>query len=339
MIVNNRDSFWDCVKGVAIILVVLGHSIQYGSGQEFLWQEGYFSNRFFQLIYSFHMPLFMLVSGFFFNGTLQRYSAKDITIKKIRALLIPIISFSAIKLIVTSAGEGSVELTASGIFDLIIKNLWFLWVVLASSLICVAVEKMTVSWIYIPVIIGMMFLPNKYNLSYLAFLFPYFIIGMYSARKEWYKAIFAKPALCGLMSLVIFAVMFLFYTENDFVYTSGTCILNRAIDIKQILTDLYRFAIGLIGSAAVICFIRYIYDLNITTKSIRPLAYIGTCSLAIYCWQDTVTRVLFHITRHTASPDLLWYVLSFALAFCFSFALAVLTKKSRFTNILLFGGK
>lgn len=57
MITNkNRDAFLDITKGMAIILVVVGHVIQ-GSSEKFddlLW---------FRVIYSFHMPLFVFLSG------------------------------------------------------------------------------------------------------------------------------------------------------------------------------------------------------------------------------------------------------------------------------------
>ena len=51
-----RDTFLDIAKGLAIILVIVGHVIQ-GSSENFddlLW---------FRVIYSFHMPLFVFLSG------------------------------------------------------------------------------------------------------------------------------------------------------------------------------------------------------------------------------------------------------------------------------------
>lgn len=51
-----RDQFLDIAKGLAIILVVVGHVIQGGSEKfdDLLW---------FRVIYSFHMPLFVFLSG------------------------------------------------------------------------------------------------------------------------------------------------------------------------------------------------------------------------------------------------------------------------------------
>jgi fucose 4-O-acetylase-like acetyltransferase len=53
---KNRDLFLDIAKGLAIILVIVGHVVQ-GSSPNFddlLW---------FKVIYSFHMPLFVFLSG------------------------------------------------------------------------------------------------------------------------------------------------------------------------------------------------------------------------------------------------------------------------------------
>lgn len=55
---REREKWVDAVKGFAIYLVILGHSIQYATSQDY----NYAGNTFFQIIYSFHMPLFMMMS-------------------------------------------------------------------------------------------------------------------------------------------------------------------------------------------------------------------------------------------------------------------------------------
>ena len=55
-VIKKRDSFLDIAKGLAIILVVIGHVIQ-GSSEHFDDLMG------FKMIYSFHMPLFIFLSG------------------------------------------------------------------------------------------------------------------------------------------------------------------------------------------------------------------------------------------------------------------------------------
>ena len=50
---NIRNTYWDTVKGILIVLVVIGHT------------GTMMGDRWLSVIYSFHMPLFMFVSGFF----------------------------------------------------------------------------------------------------------------------------------------------------------------------------------------------------------------------------------------------------------------------------------
>jgi fucose 4-O-acetylase-like acetyltransferase len=53
---SSRDIFLDCLKGFAIVTVVLGHTFQ-GATADF---DHYLP---FRLVYAFHMPMFMFVSG------------------------------------------------------------------------------------------------------------------------------------------------------------------------------------------------------------------------------------------------------------------------------------
>ena len=70
IISKNRDAFLDIAKGLAIILVVVGHVVQ-GSSENFddlLW---------FRVIYSFHMPLFVFLSGAVAAIAFQSDSVQD----------------------------------------------------------------------------------------------------------------------------------------------------------------------------------------------------------------------------------------------------------------------
>lgn len=60
---SNRNLYIDIVKGIAIILVVYGYCIEYYS-TEYLNGNFFYSDLIHKIIYSFHMPLFMLVSGY-----------------------------------------------------------------------------------------------------------------------------------------------------------------------------------------------------------------------------------------------------------------------------------
>ena len=79
-----RVDYLDYSKGIAIILVVLGHICSEGNIKTY--------------IYSFHMPLFFIISGYLFNYSNVK-SFKEFINKKIKAYLIPYVTFSIINIL------------------------------------------------------------------------------------------------------------------------------------------------------------------------------------------------------------------------------------------------
>jgi fucose 4-O-acetylase-like acetyltransferase len=100
--IPGRDGALDCLKGLAIILVVAGHTAQ-GSTADF-------DNLFvFRAIYSFHMPLFMFVAGMVIAVSLRKaIPVQQLTVtvwsiasgipKRVFRLLIPFFAWGIISL-------------------------------------------------------------------------------------------------------------------------------------------------------------------------------------------------------------------------------------------------
>lgn len=89
---NARISYIDQLKGIAILLVVLGHVIGYNNCENsFLWR----------FIYSFHMPLFMFISRYVAQMTfrIENFGWNEVSsfmIKKFRTLLLPMITWGIV---------------------------------------------------------------------------------------------------------------------------------------------------------------------------------------------------------------------------------------------------
>ena len=89
---NNRLEYIDVAKGISILLVVMGHVVA-------MCYEDFLQNRlllppkgilFWNFIYSFHMPLFMMVSGFVAFNPIKSYPLKEI-LKRVVQYIIPFI--------------------------------------------------------------------------------------------------------------------------------------------------------------------------------------------------------------------------------------------------------
>lgn len=79
---NTRIFLFDALKLFAIFMVLWGHAIQYLRSSNFTEEPVY------RVIYSFHMPLFMMIVGFFFARTF-RPGFFRIFCKKFRQLIYP----------------------------------------------------------------------------------------------------------------------------------------------------------------------------------------------------------------------------------------------------------
>ena len=77
---KERLLYIDNLKGFAILLVVLGHCIQFR-------EPDYDSNWLFRIIYSFHMPLFFIISGYVSHQ--NDIQIESLVTKRAKQLLLP----------------------------------------------------------------------------------------------------------------------------------------------------------------------------------------------------------------------------------------------------------
>ena len=120
---NNRDTFLDFCKGIAIFLVVLGHVLEKSMHQ---------MNSLYDFIYLFHMPFFFMLSGYF----AWRVKRLDISFfkKKARTLLLPCIVVGLLFTMINGGYDAFV-------FSEFHNGYWFLW-----SLFCIWCLFALVKW-------------------------------------------------------------------------------------------------------------------------------------------------------------------------------------------------
>lgn len=124
----------DVLKGITIILVVIGHAVQGIISSQHLTINTEYNSIFIlkQIIYGFHMPLFFIIAGLFINSWSKR-NFKDAILQKIFRLVIPYFIWSAITAIAmqfasnyTNNGLGIKEFLLSPIIPF--SQYWFLYV-------------------------------------------------------------------------------------------------------------------------------------------------------------------------------------------------------------------
>lgn len=329
---NTRSQYLDIVKGAAMLLVFLGHSVQ--------WAEADFmESPLFHFIYSFHMPVFMLVSGWlFYRVAMRKEPALPLLWHRVRALLITISTFSLLAVVPRKRMIHDIE-HCDGLS--IISSylnlwggefLWFLWSVIICSavvLLCVrltdkffpytttagnakagsAFQKVAVYGMMTAVVIFMLLLPDAILRPVHKFMLPYFIIG-YAARDWNFDRMIQKHAqLLVALSLPAYVVLMQFYGKYTLIYLGFE-------GSGRIYQNLLRYAVGLVGSVS------FLYAIKIMTgrcdRVDSLMARVGRMSLGLYAFQIFYIYFLSRLPLPTSSVFVNtsgFFILIFALSY------------------------
>ncbi|REA64485.1 hypothetical protein DSL64_02750 [Dyadobacter luteus] len=207
---SKRVIWIDFLKGLGIILVVIGHS---GIPQKIAWW-----------IWSFHMPLFFVISGYLFKNT--ELGVLDLVLKKSKSLLIPYISFTLLYFIFMLVISTEFEMNSE------VKNmtqaihvclygwrglaLWFLPVLFLTEItftLLLRLQRISHLMLYVVLISSMLvgLILSKYavRLPYKLEVVPtslaFYMIGFIS--KSYLSNITEKPKSSSI--LIIYAIFFL----------------------------------------------------------------------------------------------------------------------------------
>lgn len=178
---TSRNKSLDIAKAIAIILVVLGHSIQYCSGLE---KQEALSLGVSKFIYSFHVPLFMLVSGWLFYFTIQRHTAKEIVVGRLKTFIWPILTMTVVHLFMQYYEYRDELNTLRSVPLSLVNSLWFLWALaVATILMCVTHSIFRNRWWgYAVLVLLTLLVPDGSPIRAYMFLIPFFVTGFLSVR-------------------------------------------------------------------------------------------------------------------------------------------------------------
>lgn len=300
---NNRSLYIDIVKGIAIILVVFGHGIEYYS-DEYLAGNLFYSDKLHNIIYAFHMPLFMLVSGYLFYGSVVRHSWRQNLKTRFTKLILPVILWNTIYLGIVNVVNLIKGINIPWIEEFLsyFTVLWFLWAVFWCSLIVLFVVRCFHDNIMVYVVLWplMLLLPGLYGINLYVYMYPYFIVGYLWNKYRLHDKIKCRlNAYTRVMAFaflfVLFVILYRQYTVEDYIYISGSGILKGLstsspfIDYHLLSIDLYRYLIGFVGSAVAFIVIRFLFKWGDMAWG-RVMAMLGQKSLGIYA----ISVILFN---------------------------------------------
>jgi hypothetical protein len=249
----NRDPHIDALKGFAILLVILGHAIQYNV-------PAYDDNPLFRAIYSFHMPLFMFLSGY------VAWNRQISILNKFMALVVPFVSWHLLNYVLVSANHGT-DFTVYIIRWIKSPDygLWFLWVLFINFCILVAVQWVAAKLgdvrhtaTLAAAIVLLQAVPmNILGMDLVKWHIAFFGAGYCIASAKDSLAAWKRPL--QLLSLVAFPLLASTWYRTHgptFEVALSTLFASSGMPISRIVLIAYRFLVPLFGIAFSFALIR-----------------------------------------------------------------------------------
>ena len=332
---SKRIEYIDYTKAFAIFMVIVGHSIQNLSTCNEL-------DIIYSFIYSFHMPLFMVLSGFFITKTFHSGIIQFLTTRSIH-LLLPVLSFSIIVFLIHWLTPLDMT-TGLNFFEYIFGgDMWFLKYLFACSFIAFIANKIFKKT-YLAAIIPTVLLISLSRVGIFRLL-PFLWLGYYIHKYEYFVSKHIKCLL--FISITAFAFLLMFWKmEYDApLYRIITFKHSITISFYAFCVIIYRFLIGAFGSLFFIFLFKMICDKNIQIKFPTLSRYImnaGKRTLGIYCLQiylleDAANYLNLPQTNNYVNILIVIAVTVFEFIVCNM--LVGLLEKQRFLRLLFLGQK
>ena len=277
---NKRLDYVDALKSFGIFLVIWGHAIVQLGGNPV--------NYTYLVIYSFHMPLFFIISGFFFKSSLK-LKPKDFLIKKGFQLLYPWLIWCLIVAVFQLATH---QLDNHNYYQkgVLIFNrwFWFLRSLLLSYVLAYFAYKIFKKG-YLVAIFGILFVLFAPFFKIQSFYFPLFLLGIW--LKENYSLI------CKHLNTILYLAFFTFVCSLFFLngshltaYPGFFSYETYSYEIPNLSLPLFR---GLIGIAGSLFFFALFQKTWKTNRFYSYLQQRGRYTLGIYLLQTLVVENIF----------------------------------------------
>lgn len=260
-----RIAYWDFVKFIAIYLVVWGHALYYFDHTHRL------GKNLVDLIYSFHMPLFMVVSGYFFQSSLK-LNLKQFLSKKFRQLIVPVVSWTVLTCVYYHLFVHNPQYQEE-----IIGNSWFLKTLFACYLVLYLLKKNGIRNRFLLVIVFLFFIIPHFSFLQFNWLFPFFVIG-YLLRNH--QNFFSNNSYAVWVVMVV--ILFFICEWFD--------ISRNAIDFNYVISNFIDLLLRFLFSISLVMAVIFICKSVCNKESyiLSRCAIIGQYTLGIYVMQSLI---------------------------------------------------
>lgn len=326
----------DVLKGITIMLVVIGHAVQGVVSSQHLTINTEYNSIFIlkQIIYGFHMPLFFIIAGLFVNSWVKR-NFKEAMLQKIFRLMVPYFVWSAITALAmqiasnyTNYGLGIKDFLLSPIIPF--SQYWFLYVlffihIIYYILINIKLFNGKLFFLLLSIILYLLnpLIINIWIFDNLCKYMIFFSIGSYILDfinlKQFKCTTIALPTTCFLLINIMY-INILYFNNNLLNYYFG-------------------FITSILGSG--FCFLLSYYCINKIKIIKEILCFWGKKSMEIYCVHLLILASIRISLLKIFNINELWCIVvlsgSMTLIICHMIFSKIFYEKTKLT--ILFGIK
>lgn len=325
---------YDLLKAYTIILVVLAHvtwmysgkgAISIPENQILTWLSSY--------IYSFHMPLFVFISGgiYYIGKRIRKKynNRKSFIINKAKRLLIPYFVFSLLLVFPVMIYIGNVNLPyikyilLSYFLSLDPRHLWYVAMLFGIFIVYDLFEKIIYNHPYLSTLLFLSlnicssFIPGVFQIHNITKFMLFFHLGYIYESKKQTLIIINKCKTGGVIfGLLSFSLWFISISTNE-----------------QINSIFYKNMLSAMTAIAGIAFM-VLFCIIIKRKNLQIIRILSKDSYGIYLFHPMIIYVLFfHLKDYSISP--FWVTLIvFTVSFLFSYLLTQVIRKLRLQIII-----
>lgn len=321
----------DSLKGWLMILVILGHAIQT------IMLEDCNNDHVWNIIYSFHMPAFMAVSGWFAYRQKQN-GGGNVCLRRCKQLLVPYVMWSLI-----SYGLSS-DYNMERLSKMVLypdAYFWFLWVLFLINLLFVLcqnisyrihIDELTAICIMCLSLFGVMvaFEIRVFGFQFLSYYFIFYTLGYCIHRYSWLQ----------VSNKMYIAVLFIIWAILAWYWNMHSLPSWMPV-IPHVPSTLMQYAYrGLTAAIAILVIFGFapnsLNGTNITNLIIKEL---GTVSLGLYVCHLTIIGYVVEVIRY-CFPHInnsIIIILNFIISTIISVIVVDLLKRNKITAKLFLG--
>lgn len=270
---KSRNIAFDLLKLFAIFLVLWGHCIQH-------MKVTNTDEPIYLFIYSFHMPLFMMISGYFSISSLQMKFWPFVK-KKFIQLLLPCVSWYLLAYVLPKLAlmllhkEGGAFSLSS--LDVLLHNFWFL----KSVFICYVLAYFGFKGKWIGILLSIL-ISQIIPMFSVSFLYPAFLVGIVLSKGDLLEDD-RKRVIIMVSSFLIWAGLLVKMRWTDFNVPISFLISNSELIMDRLL----RIFIGSFGALFWISLYTTLFRKSSNTR-VASLAKYGKYTLGVYILQTYI---------------------------------------------------